>query len=90
MTNIHRRVFVKAGGLALVSFGLDPLFLARAAYGARPDRFGTKKTLVCIFQRGAVDGLNMVRWPRRPSSSPPMARAPRSRSTARTSEACPA
>ena len=60
MTNIHRRVFVKAGGLALVSFGLDPLFLARAAYGARPDRFGTKKTLVCIFQRGAVDGLNMV------------------------------
>jgi uncharacterized protein (DUF1501 family) len=58
----NRRVFVKAGGLALVSLGLDPIFLTRAAYAVRrgnrtADR---KKTLVCIFQRGAVDGLNMV------------------------------
>src|SRR5205814_2241039 len=31
---VSRRVFVKAGGLALFSLGLDPLFLARAAYAA--------------------------------------------------------
>ncbi len=59
---ISRRVFVKAGGLALVSFGLDPLFLARAAYGLQhPSVAGLgAKTLVCLFQRGAVDGLSMV------------------------------
>jgi uncharacterized protein (DUF1501 family) len=56
-----RRVFVKAGALSLVSLGLDPLFLARAAYAARmPGRKTGQKILVCIFQRGAVDGLNMV------------------------------
>lgn len=59
--SVARRVFVKAGGLALVSLGIDPMFLTRAAYavdcaGAGP----VKKTLVCIFQRGAVDGLNMI------------------------------
>jgi len=59
---IGRRVFVKAGGLALVSLGLDPIFLTRAAYAlARPaGAQAGKKTLVCIFQRGAVDGLNMI------------------------------
>lgn len=61
-TSIDRRVFVKAGGLALVSLGLDPIFLTRAAYAVRrgdgpADR---KKTLICVFQRGAVDGLTMV------------------------------
>jgi uncharacterized protein (DUF1501 family) len=59
---VDRRVFVKAGGLALVALGLDPVFLTRAAYATTP-RLGpadAKKTLVCIFQRGAVDGLNMV------------------------------
>lgn len=59
---VDRRVFVKAGGLALVALGLDPIFLTRAAYAV--SRGGgpadAKKTLVCIFQRGAVDGLNMV------------------------------
>src|SRR3954469_7278635 len=59
---IDRRVFVKAGALALVSLGLDPIFLTRAAYAVqRPGGIaGRKKTLVCIFQRGAVDGLNMI------------------------------
>jgi uncharacterized protein (DUF1501 family) len=59
---MDRRVFVKAGGLALVSLGLDPIFLTRAAYAARgaDRRTGGPKTLVCIFQRGAVDGLNMI------------------------------
>jgi uncharacterized protein (DUF1501 family) len=59
---LSRRVFLKSGGLALVSFGLDPLFLARAAYATlRPSApLATRPILVCLFQRGAVDGLNMV------------------------------
>ncbi len=59
---ISRRVFVKSGGLALFSLGLDPLFLGRAAYALdRPTaRPADRRTLVCLFQRGAVDGLNMI------------------------------
>ncbi len=57
---VSRRVFVKAGGLALVSLGLDPLFLGRAAYAARRQGATGGKVLVCVFQRGAVDGLSMV------------------------------
>jgi len=59
---VDRRVFVKAGALALVSLGLDPIFLTRAAYAVnRPGGPAAgKKTLVCIFQRGAVDGLSMI------------------------------
>lgn len=60
--HMDRRVFVKTGSLALVSLGVDPIFLTRAAYAlGRGDGPGDrKKTLVCIFQRGAVDGLNMI------------------------------
>src|SRR5204862_378312 len=60
--SITRRVFVKSGGLALVSLGLDPLFLARAAFASyRPSSSLTARPiLVCLFQRGAVDGLNMI------------------------------
>jgi uncharacterized protein (DUF1501 family) len=58
---ISRRVFVKAGGLALVSMGLDPLFLDRVAYAISPtDRPADRRIFVVLFQRGAVDGLNMV------------------------------
>jgi uncharacterized protein (DUF1501 family) len=59
---ISRRVFVKAGGLALFSLGMDPLFLDRAAYALRRPLplAAAQKTLVCLFQRGAVDGLNMI------------------------------
>src|SRR5438876_1150148 len=64
MMSISRRVFVKSGGLALVSFGLDPLFLARAAFASSrplpPSRALSRPILVCLFQRGAVDGLNMI------------------------------
>ena len=59
--SISRRYFLRSGALALASFGLDPLFLDRAAYAI--PRIGPStagKTLVCLFQRGAVDGLNMV------------------------------
>src|SRR5690349_14775058 len=59
---ISRRVFVKSGGLALFSLGLDPLFLARAAYATfrRSVVPSDRPILVCLFQRGAVDGLNMI------------------------------
>jgi uncharacterized protein (DUF1501 family) len=53
---ITRRVFLKDGGLALVSLGFAPEFLARTVAAAVPRR----KVLVAIFQRGAVDGLNMI------------------------------
>jgi uncharacterized protein (DUF1501 family) len=55
---IGRRVFLKNGAFALVSVGFAPSFLARAAYAER--RAGGTKRLVAIFQRGAVDGLNMI------------------------------
>ena len=53
---VTRRIFMKNGGLALVSLGFAPTFLARtvAAGAAR------QKVLITIFQRGAVDGLNMI------------------------------
>jgi uncharacterized protein (DUF1501 family) len=59
---ISRRLFIRAGGLALVSFGADPLFLDRAAWGlGRPLYRGSRAPiLVCLFQRGAVDGLSMI------------------------------
>ncbi len=59
---VSRRVFVKAGGLALVSMGIDPTFLTRAAYATQRGSatYDRKKTLVCVFQRGAVDGLSLI------------------------------
>src|SRR5947208_15328685 len=58
--SISRRVFVKSGGLALVSFGLDPLFVARAAFSSYeplpPHATCCRPVLECLFQRGAADG----------------------------------
>jgi uncharacterized protein (DUF1501 family) len=51
-----RRVFLKNGGLALVSLGFAPAFLARTLEASGQKQ----KVLITIFQRGAVDGLNMV------------------------------
>jgi uncharacterized protein (DUF1501 family) len=59
MSLIDRRVFLKAGGLALVSFGFAPQFLGRTALAAG-SRAPRKKVLVAIFQRGALDGLSAV------------------------------
>src|SRR5215831_11181590 len=56
---ITRRGFVRAGGVALFSMGLDPLFVDRAAYALMPSSSPKQSILVCLFQRGAVDGLNM-------------------------------
>ncbi len=62
MTAMHRRVFLKGGAVALLALGSPPGFLARAAMGASAlgSRTGRRKTVVFVFQRGAVDGLNMV------------------------------
>src|ERR1051325_3919286 len=61
----NRRFFLKSGGLALASLGLvgaAPSFLKRVveAQGLTAAPNGRRKTLIAIFQRGAVDGLNMV------------------------------
>jgi uncharacterized protein (DUF1501 family) len=52
-----RRVFLKHGAFALVSLGFAPSFLARTAFAAGS---GRARQLIAIFQRGAVDGLNMI------------------------------
>jgi uncharacterized protein (DUF1501 family) len=54
---LSRRVFMKNGGLALLSLGFAPAFLSRTVEAASTAR---RKILITIFQRGAVDGLNMV------------------------------
>lgn len=63
-TNISRRVFVKRGAIALASIGTSPWwmpsFLNSTVFAADPAKGGGRKILVCIFQRGAVDGLSMV------------------------------
>ena len=59
---MNRRFFLKSGGIALASIGMmsaAPSFLQRAVL-AQSITGGRRKTLITIFQRGAVDGLNMV------------------------------
>jgi uncharacterized protein (DUF1501 family) len=54
---IDRRYFLKTSGLALVASGVMPgVFVRMAKAGTARGR----KVLVAVFQRGAVDGLNMV------------------------------
>jgi uncharacterized protein (DUF1501 family) len=58
-----RRAFLKAGGLAMFGIGVGgvPTFLARAAGSSKlilP--YKKNKILICIFQRGAMDGLMAV------------------------------
>ncbi len=58
---MDRRFFIKSGSVALASFGFAggaPSFLQRAVFGSAKGH--RRKTLIAIFQRGAVDGLNMV------------------------------
>ena len=59
---MNRRFFLKSGGIALASMGMSlsaPSFLERVVMG-QANNGGRRKTLIAIFQRGAVDGLNMV------------------------------
>jgi len=55
--SIDRRFFLKSSGLALVAGGLLPNVFVKMANAATTKG---KKTLVAIFQRGAVDGLNVI------------------------------
>ena len=61
---MDRRYFLRSSGIGLASFGLmaaAPEFLHQfAAAQTAIKGYGKKKVLVTIFQRGAVDGLNMV------------------------------
>lgn len=61
---MDRRYFLKTSGIGLASFGLmaaAPDFLHQfASASSLSNSNGKKKVLVTIFQRGAVDGLNMV------------------------------
>lgn len=65
--SLNRRFFLKSSGIALANIGListAPSFLVRSttAFAQRLNQGagGRRKTLIAIFQRGAVDGLNMV------------------------------
>lgn len=57
---MHRRVFAKSGALALVTMGLSPSFLRRTVLATELPRTRRGKVLVCLFQRGAADALNIV------------------------------
>src|SRR3982750_3016096 len=57
---MERRVFVKSGALALVTMGLSPSFLRRTAFGMDLVKAPKGKVLICLFQRGAADALNVV------------------------------
>ncbi len=58
-----RRGFIKSGALAVfgISIGGIPTFIARAANNAKLwQPYKKNRILVCIFQRGAMDGLMAV------------------------------
>ncbi len=55
-----RRTFIRSGALALVTMGLSPSFLRRAVYGLELPKAAKGKVLICLFQRGAADALNVL------------------------------
>ena len=57
MTN--RRLFLKSSAIAMFGVGTAPAWLSRALYAADAPS-PRKRVLIAIFQRGAVDGLNVV------------------------------
>jgi uncharacterized protein (DUF1501 family) len=62
---MNRRFFLKSGSVALASMGMSlsaPGFLQRVVMGHERNAItgGKRKTLIAIFQRGAVDGLNVI------------------------------
>ena len=58
--SITRRGFMKGGALALIGTSTIPAFLSRSVLGEMTTAAANKKKLVVLFQRGAVDGLNVV------------------------------
>ena len=63
---MNRRVFMKSGAMSLLTLGLSPSFLRRSVYGMEllqgASTHGNRrgKVLICLFQRGAADALNVV------------------------------
>ncbi|MCF7688419.1 MAG: DUF1501 domain-containing protein [Cephaloticoccus sp.] len=62
---ISRRFFVKQGALAFAAIGagalFGPAYLRASVLAAEPRRTaGGRRVLVCVFQRGAADGMSMV------------------------------
>jgi uncharacterized protein (DUF1501 family) len=60
---MNRRFFIKSSGIALASVGMSlsaPSFLERALLASEQKAGSRRKILIAIFQRGAVDGLNMI------------------------------
>ncbi len=63
---MNRRLFMKSGAAAMMTVGLTPTFLRRSVFAAEVAKgaasHGNKrgKILICIFQRGAADALNVV------------------------------
>jgi uncharacterized protein (DUF1501 family) len=57
---MRRRAFVKSGAIALVTMGLNPTFLHRTVFATELRAVRKGKVLICIFQRGAADALNMI------------------------------
>jgi uncharacterized protein (DUF1501 family) len=54
-----RRLFLKSSAVAMFGVGSVPTWLSRAVY-AKDAPAQRRKILIAIFQRGAVDGLNVV------------------------------
>src|SRR5579864_8694531 len=54
---ISRRYFLKNGGIAMLGMASLPSFLQRAVAATTGP---VKKKMVVLFQRGAMDGLNVV------------------------------
>ncbi|HXE13533.1 MAG TPA: DUF1501 domain-containing protein [Bryobacteraceae bacterium] len=54
-----RRLFLKHSAVAMLGMGAAPGWLSRVLY-AKEAPGARKKVLIAIFQRGAVDGLNVV------------------------------
>lgn len=60
---MKRSAFIKGAGLALFGIGVGgvPTFIAKAANSFKEQKLYKKgKILVCVFQRGAMDGLMAV------------------------------
>src|ERR1700677_2657245 len=57
---VTRRGFMKGGALALIGTSTIPAFLSRSVLAEVTTAAANKKKLVVLFQRGAVDGLNVV------------------------------
>src|SRR5579862_123305 len=55
--SISRRYFLKNGGIAMLGMATLPSFLQRAVASTTG---AGKKKMVVLFQRGAMDGLNVV------------------------------